>query len=107
MTDKKYIMVFCTCPDQDSAASMAENIVAQHLAACINIVPGIKSIYQWQGNVESAQEALMLIKTDADKYDALQKTIKTMHPYEIPEVIQVDISNGLPEYLSWIDSAML
>lgn len=107
MTDINYILVLCTCPDEETATSIAENVVAQNLAACINIIPAIKSIYHWQGNVESAQESLMLIKTQKDKFDSLSNTITTMHPYETPEVISVDMSNGLPEYLKWLSSTMI
>jgi periplasmic divalent cation tolerance protein len=104
--NKSYLLVLCTCPDKEIATTIAENIVAQHLAACINIIPGIKSIYHWQGNVESAEESLMLIKTHQQKLSSLQNTITTMHPYEVPEIISLDISNGLPKYLQWISSSM-
>lgn len=101
-----YILVLCTCPDQETATTIAENVVAQHLAACINIVPSVKSIYHWQGNVESAEESIMLIKTHRKKFSSLQNTITTMHPYELPEIISVDISDGLPKYLQWIASSI-
>lgn len=104
--NKPYILVLCSCPDQEIATTIAENIVAQHLAACINIIPGIKSIYHWQGNVESAEESLMLIKTHQQKLSSLQNTITTMHPYEVPEIISLDISEGLPKYLQWIASSI-
>jgi len=101
-----YMLVLCSCPDQEIATTIAENIVAQHLAACINIIPGMKSIYHWQGNVESAEESLMLIKTHQQKLSSLQNTITTMHPYEVPEIIALDISDGLPKYLEWITTSM-
>ena len=104
--NKAYLLVLCSCPDQEVATTIAENIVAQHLAACINIVPGIKSIYHWQGNVESAEESLMLIKTHQEKLSSLQNTITSMHPYEVPEIISLDISDGLPKYLQWISSSL-
>ncbi|MFK5894558.1 MAG: divalent-cation tolerance protein CutA [Pseudomonadota bacterium] len=107
MSEKNtYKLVLCSCPNQEIATTIAENIVAQHLAACINIVPGIKSVYYWQGNVESAEESLMLIKTHQEKLSSLQNTITTMHPYEVPEIISLDISDGLPKYLDWITSSM-
>jgi periplasmic divalent cation tolerance protein len=107
MPDKNtYLLVLCSCPDKEIATTISENIVAQHLAACINIVPGIKSVYHWQGNVESAEESLMLIKTHQQKFSSLKNTITTMHPYEVPEIISVDISDGLPKYLDWITSSM-
>ncbi len=101
-----YLLVLCTCPNQEIATTIAENIVAQHLAACINIVPAIKSVYHWQGNVESAEESLMLIKTHQQKFSSLQNTISTMHPYEVPEIISLDISEGLPKYLDWLTSSI-
>ncbi len=101
-----YLLVLCTCPDKDVATTIAENVVAQHLAACINIVPSVKSIYHWQGNVESAEESLMLIKTHKKKLPSLKNTLTTMHPYEVPEIISVDISDGLPEYLKWMASSL-
>jgi len=108
MSNKEnFQLVICTCPDKNSASSIAENIVAQRLAACVNILPGIQSIYQWQGNVESAQEYLMLIKSHRDKFSALQNSIVSMHPYEVPEIIALDISQGFPEYLNWLGSSIL
>lgn len=104
---KNFQLVLCTCPDKATASSIAENIVAQRLVACVNILPGIESIYQWQGNVESAQEHLMLIKTHADKFPALKRSIASMHPYEVPEIIAIDINQGLPEYMQWLKSCIL
>jgi periplasmic divalent cation tolerance protein len=104
--NKAYLLVLCSCPDPEIATTIAENIVAQHLAACINIIPGMKSVYHWQGNVESAEESLMVIKTHQQKLSSLQNTITTMHPYEVPEIISLDISAGLPKYLQWISSSL-
>jgi len=100
-------LVLCTCPDKNTASSIAENIVAQRLAACVNILPGIQSIYQWQGNVESAEEILMLIKTHETKFSSLKNSIVSMHPYEVPEIIALDISQGFPEYMNWLASSIL
>jgi len=108
MSDKKnFQLVICTCPDKNTASSIAENIVAQRLAACVNILPGVQSIYQWQGNVESAEEHLMLVKTHSDKFSALKNSIVSMHPYEVPEIIAVDINQGFPEYMNWLGSSIL
>lgn len=101
-----YQLVLCTCPDENTAINIAENIVAQKLAACVNVLPGVYSVYHWEGNVESAKEHILLIKTTGQKYTALEKVIKTLHPYEVPEIIAVDISNGLPEYLKWLDNSI-
>jgi periplasmic divalent cation tolerance protein len=99
-----YQIILCTCPDKDSAEQLAHLLVNEHLCACVNILPGISSIYWWQGQVNSAQEYLLLIKAHKDHYQAIETSIKAHHPYELPEIIAVSIENGLPEYLHWIDS---
>ena len=101
-----YQLVLCACPDEDTAINIAENIVAQRLAACVNVLPGVYSVYHWQDNVESAKENILLIKTTEKKYASLEKVLKSLHPYEVPEIIAVEISSGLPEYLKWIDSSI-
>jgi len=99
-----YQIILCTCPDKDTAEKLARLLVNGKLAACVNILPGITSIYLWQEQLESAQEHLLLIKADKICYQAIETTIKEHHPYELPEIIAVAIENGLPEYLHWIDS---
>ena len=101
-----YQLILCTCPDEDIAINIAENIVAQKLAACVNVLPAVYSVYHWQDNVESAKENMILIKTTKEKYAPLEQVITSLHPYEVPEIIAVDISNGLPDYLKWIDSSI-
>ncbi|MCK5697644.1 MAG: divalent-cation tolerance protein CutA [Gammaproteobacteria bacterium] len=97
-----YQLLICACPDEEIAINIAENIVAQKLAASANILPAVYSVYQYQDNVESAKENLILIKTIKKNYRALEQVICNLHPYEIPEIIAIDINNGLPEYLKWI-----
>ncbi len=97
-------IIFCTCPDKDTAEKMARLLVTDNKAACVNILPGITSIYAWKGQVESAQEHLLLIKAHKDHYQAIEQTLHDHHPYELPEIIAVSIDRGLPEYLHWIDS---
>jgi len=99
-----YQIILCTCPDKDSAEQLAHLLVNEQLSACVNILPGISSIYWWQGQSTSAQEYLLLIKAHKEQYQVLQSRIKKLHPYEVPEIIAVSIENGLPEYLHWIDS---
>lgn len=99
-------LVLCTCPDQDSAQSIAENLIDQRLAACVNILPGIKSIYSWQGKRESAQEHLLIIKSTKNVYETLEKAIIKLHPYELPEVITVNIETGNESYLNWISDCI-
>jgi len=97
-------IIFCTCPDKDTAEKIARLLVAGNNAACVNILPGITSVYKWQGKIESAEEHLLLIKAHKDHYQVIETTIHEHHPYELPEIIAVAIERGLPEYLHWIDS---
>lgn len=99
-----YQITLCTCPDKNTAEKIAHLLVNDKLAACVNIVPGITSVYRWQEQTESAQEYLLLIKANKSSYPAIETTIKKHHPYELPEIIAVPVENGLPEYLHWIDS---
>jgi periplasmic divalent cation tolerance protein len=99
-----HLIIFCTCPDKDTAEKIARLLVASTEAACVNILPGITSVYRWQGQVESAEEHLLLIKTHKDRYQAIETIICDHHPYELPEIIATSIERGLPEYLHWIDS---
>ncbi|MDD1626492.1 MAG: divalent-cation tolerance protein CutA [Methylococcaceae bacterium] len=100
----QYQITLCTCPDKDTAEKIARLLVNDKLAACVNILPGITSVYRWHEQVESAQEHLLLIKANKSRYQAIETTIKKHHPYELPEIIAVPIEDGLPEYLHWIDS---
>ncbi|MDO9371205.1 MAG: divalent-cation tolerance protein CutA [Gammaproteobacteria bacterium] len=95
-------MVLCTCPDQDVALSIANALVDGKLAACVNIVPGLRSVYRWKGARENAEEALLIIKSRADDYAPLETAVRALHPYELPEIIAVPICTGLPAYLSWL-----
>lgn len=106
LTPDHYQLVLCTCPDQPSAQGIAGQLVDKGLAACVNILPGVESIYRWQGQRESAQEHLLLIKTTRSAYSQLEKTIIEYHPYELPEVIAVSITDGLSGYLDWIDNSL-
>ena len=100
--EKQPQLIFCTCPDRDCAQNLANTIVEQRLAACVSILPGVQSIYHWQGKQESADEILLLIKTHSRVYPALERLIQQLHPYELPEIIAVPVENGLPAYLNWI-----
>lgn len=99
-------IIFCTCPDRATAEQIAHLLIDSNLAACVNIVPGIISIYKWQGKIESADEHLLLIKSNDESYQAVENKIKAHHPYELPEIVAIPITNGLPEYLNWIDSCL-
>lgn len=100
--ENSYIIVFSTAPNADEAASIGRKIVEERLAACCNIIPGLRSIYTWKGRLCDEGEALMIFKTRGMLFEGLKKRIKDLHSYELPEVIAVNIEAGLPEYLSWI-----
>ncbi|HSR65662.1 MAG TPA: divalent-cation tolerance protein CutA [Xanthomonadaceae bacterium] len=96
------IVCFCTCPDADSAARLAETLVDERLAACVQVLPGVRSVYRWQGAVERADEVLLLIKTTHARLDALAERVRALHPYELPELVAVEAAGGLPAYLDWV-----
>ena len=106
MTDASYLLVLNTCPDEAVAEKIAENLVSQRLAACVNILPKIRSIYAWKGNIEHDNEVLLLIKTREDQFQALQQAILQLHPYELPEIVAVSLETGLADYLRWIDNSI-
>jgi periplasmic divalent cation tolerance protein len=95
-------LLFCTCPDTATAERIAEALVARRLAACVNILPGLTSIYRWQGAVERSSEELLLIKSTSERYEALEAAVRELHPYELPELIAVEAAAGLPPYLAWV-----
>lgn len=96
------IFVISNLPDEASAKRLAEHLVGSGLAACVNIQPPCQSVYRWQGKVEHATEIPVFIKTSIDAYPALEATIRELHPYEVPEIIALPISQGLPSYLQWV-----
>ena len=100
------LLCLTTCPDAASAECIAAALVEEHLAACVTIVPGLRSVYRWQGAIERADEQLLLIKTTADAYPALQARLQTLHPYELPELLAVEAVDGLPAYLQWVADAV-
>jgi periplasmic divalent cation tolerance protein len=102
----KYCLVLCTCPDAKSAQALAEAVIRDRRAACVSILPGIRSVYRWQGAIDSADEQLLLIKTESAAFEALTASIKSQHPYELPEIIAVPIQQGSAEYLAWISECL-
>ncbi len=99
-----HCLVLNTCPDLETAEALAALLVEQKLAACVNIVPGVRSVYAWKGAVVKEGEVLLLIKSRADAYPQLEETVKAHHPYDVPEVIALPIDTGLSSYLAWIDT---
>jgi periplasmic divalent cation tolerance protein len=100
MTDKR--LVLTTCASREEAQRVAHELVQRRLAACVNIVPQIESVYRWQGKVEAATEWLILIKTTAAAFDRLRQALLELHSYDVPECIQINIEDGSAKYLDWI-----
>jgi periplasmic divalent cation tolerance protein len=96
------VIVYCTVPDTDTGERIAAHLVEYRLAACVSLIPGVTSVYRWQGRVETQTEALLMIKTRRADYARLETAIRSQHPYELPEIIAVPVSNGLTEYLDWV-----
>ncbi len=98
-----HIVVFMTAPSEEEGARIGRALVEEGLSACCNIVPKIRSIYKWKGKICDEGEALCIMKTQRSLFDKLKERVVALHPYDVPEVIAVDIAGGLPEYLKWID----
>lgn len=100
-TADRVALAFCSCPP-DVAETLARTLVEARVAACVNIVPRLQSVYRWQGVVETADEALLLIKYPAAHFDALRDALLAAHPYELPELIAVPLAQGHVPYLDWV-----
>lgn len=96
------LLVITTLPDAASAEALARKLIDARLAACVNILAPCRSVYRWQGAVETASEVPLLIKTGGERYAALETAIRAAHPYELPEIVAVSIERGLPAYLAWV-----
>ncbi|TDK22715.1 divalent-cation tolerance protein CutA [Luteimonas aestuarii] len=96
------LLCLCSCPDDDTADRIADALVAGRLAACVQVLPGMTSVYRWQGRVERAREVLLLAKTTQARFDDLRAQIVALHPHDVPEVVALDIADGLPAYLDWV-----
>ncbi len=100
MTDKRLVLTACSSPEE--ARRIANDLVERRLAACVNIVPQIESVYRWKGEVESAPEWLLVIKTTAGAFEQLRDAIVKLHSYDVPECIEIPIEDGNQAYLDWI-----
>lgn len=102
MTDK--IIVFVTCESREQAERIAQAVVTEKLAACVNVLPGVRSCYVWEGKLTWSDEVLLLIKTARGRFDQLRDRIKAMHSYSVPEIVGVTIDDAFEKYSKWIDS---
>jgi len=104
MTDK--IIVFVTCESTEQAERIAQVLVTDKLAACVNVVPGVKSCYVWEGKLTWSNEVLLLVKTTRGRFDQLQDRVKAMHSYSVPEIVGVTIEDAFDKYIEWIDRSV-
>lgn len=99
---ENHVVVLSTVPDQKSAENIAATLVEERVAACVNVVPGLTSIYRWKDGIKREPECLLIIKTSAHNFEALRQRLRGLHPYELPEIIALGIGEGDPEYLTWL-----
>jgi periplasmic divalent cation tolerance protein len=100
------IVVLCTCPNQEEAASLARRLVERKLAACVTVLGAARSYYRWQGAIESCEECLLLIKTSRDQFEVLRRAIEAAHSYQVPEVLALPVIAGSPNYLEWLAAGL-
>ena len=98
----EFLVVLVTTPDSATSEKIAEALVSERLAACVNIVPSIQSIYRWEGEINRDPESLMIVKTTRDRYEALENRVRQLHGYSTPEVIAIEIESGSSDYLRWL-----
>ena len=104
MTDK--IVVFSTCATEAEAEKLARQLVESRVAACVSIVPGARSIYRWQGQVETAMEWVLIIKSARELFEALRLALEKAHSYEVPEMLALPVVEGAPNYLNWLEAQL-
>ncbi|MDP1633754.1 MAG: divalent-cation tolerance protein CutA [Gallionellaceae bacterium] len=102
MSTPEVVVVFTNLPDRATAERIADELVTQGVAACINILAGCTSVYRWEGKQEHTDEVPLLIKSTRSAYPQLETALRKLHPYELPEIIAVPVTAGLPEYLDWV-----
>ena len=101
-----HTVIFVTVPDKKQARQVANKLIKTKLAACVNIIPGVESLFSWKGKIDSAKELLLIIKSEKSKLPKIIKTVKSLHSYEVPEIIALPIIAGNKEYLRWIDECI-
>jgi periplasmic divalent cation tolerance protein len=104
MTDK--IVVLSTCATEEEAAKLAQKLVETRVAACVTMVPGARSVYRWQGAIESTTECLLIIKSSRQLFEPLRRTLGRSHSYDVPELLAMPVVEGAPEYLNWLEGQL-
>ncbi len=102
-TNCNYLLVMTTTPGSITAKKVANELVESGVAACVQVLPQAYSVFRWKGRIEHEDEHILLIKTSAASYQAVEEAIKVHHPYEVPEIVALPITGGLPDYLKWLD----
>ena len=100
------VVLLVTAPSADVAAAIARTLVEEGLAACGNVVPGIRSIYRWEGKVQEDAEALLVLKTERGRVEEIKARLPALHPYEVPELLVLPVEDGLPGYLEWVSASV-
>jgi periplasmic divalent cation tolerance protein len=103
VTDTEFQIVLTTCPNAAVAEHIARVLVEEELVACVNILAPVRSIYRWRGRIEDTSEHLLVIKSAQARFAEIRDRLRSLHPYELPEIIAVPIADGLPEYLAWLN----
>ena len=104
--NEQVLVVYCTAPDQIVATEIANQLITARHAACVNILPGVQSIYHWDGQICSEKEVMLMIKTTRTRYAELEVALIEMHPYDLPELIAFSVEAGSQEYLNWVESSI-
>jgi periplasmic divalent cation tolerance protein len=104
--DARAVLVLTTLPDGFDAEALARTLVEEHLAACVNVLPAMTSVYRWQGQIESAAERQLLMKTARGRVDALRTRVAALHPYDVPEFLVLDVADGSEVYLTWLSDSV-
>ena len=99
---QEILLALSTFPDAETARRISNQLVTEKFAACANILPGVESIYRWKGKIENGAETLVLFKLSQDRQAAFEEKLRSLHPYEVPEIVFVPVASGLPDYLRWV-----
>jgi periplasmic divalent cation tolerance protein len=106
MTETGYLVAMTTVGDAEQAVALARALLDRRLVACVNVLPGVRSLYRWKGSFADEAEQVLLMKTRADRFEELSAAVAELHPYEVPELIAFAVEKGAPSYLRWIDSSL-